>query len=115
MPKIRARSRPLVTCAFELCNMPFRKWRKRLYCSTRCRKQAWHFKHKPYYAQLRREQHAREKAARRRDLRYRWVVEGQEDEAPERLTLAEAVAQASPEVIKEMKELLPEYEEEKDD
>ena len=115
MPKIRARSRPLVPCAFELCNTSFRKWRKRLYCSDRCRKEAWRFAHKPYYAKVKREQRLRDQAARRKDLRYHWVVEGKENEAPERLTLVEAVAQASPEVIKDIKKLLPDYEEAQDD
>jgi hypothetical protein len=36
-------------------------------------------------------------------------MEGHEDQVPERLTLPEAIAQASPETIEEIKELLPEY------
>lgn len=111
MPKIRARSRPLTTCLREGCNMSFRQWRRRLYCSDRCRKEEWRARHSEYYAQIKREQRKQEKAKRRRDLKYRWVVEGEENKAPERLTLVEAVAQASPQALEEIRELLPDYKE----
>lgn len=109
MPKIRARSRPLVKCANELCTTSFRQWRRRRYCSGRCRKNDWRARHIPYYAKLQAEALVKKKRERRQSLRNRWVMEGHEDQVPERLTLPEAIAQASPETIEEIKELLPEY------
>ena len=91
--------------------MSFRQWRRRLYCSDRCRKEEWRARHSEYYAQMKREQRSREKAQHRRDFKYRWVVEGEENKTPEWLTLAEAVAQASPQVLEEIQELLPDYKE----
>jgi len=112
MPRLRSRSGPIVKCAFEYCNSHFRKWRRRMYCSDKCRKQAWKCAHRPYYRQLCREWWERKKQENRRALRYRWVEEGKEDEAPERLTLAEAIAQAPPGVIAQIKEIIgPDVEE----
>ena len=110
MPKLRSRSGPLIKCARELCNTQFRKWRKRLYCSDRCRKEEWRARHLPYYARLKAESLERRRKVRQQARRYQWVVEGHEDEVPERLTVAEALAQASPETIAEIRELLPELE-----
>lgn len=106
MPRLRSRSGPIVKCAYRFCDIQFRKWRKRLYCSDPCKKNEWKAAHKPYYAQLRKERWERIKAANRHSHRYRWVEEGKEEEAPERLTLAESIAQATPEAISQIKEIL---------
>lgn len=106
MPRLRSHAGPIVKCAFEYCAVSFRKWRRRIYCSDRCRKQAWKVDHRPYYARLRREHWERQKRENAHTRRYRWVEEGKEDQVPERLTLSEAIAQASPGAIEQIKEIL---------
>lgn len=106
MPKIRARSRPLIPCAYELCTISFRQWRKRRFCSDPCRKNDWRARHLPYYAQKMREKRAQQKKERRQTRRYRWVQEGHEAEVPEHITVAEAIAQASPDTVAQIKELM---------
>ena len=106
MPRLRSHAGPIVKCAFEFCDVHFRKWRKRIYCSDRCRKEAWRAAHRPYYKKLRKEWWERKKLEDRWARRYRWVEEGKEDKAPERLTLAEAIAQAPPGVLAQIKEII---------
>ncbi len=106
MPALRSRSRPFIQCAFEPCPRSFRKWRKRRFCSDRCRKEEWRSRHRPYYARLMEEWRARQKQARRQARRYEWVEEGKEQEAPEWISLAESLAQASPDTIDEIKKLI---------
>jgi hypothetical protein len=77
-----------------------------LYCSDKCRKQAWRVANRPYYARVRKEAWEKQKAANRRDRKYKWVEEGKEDVVPEFISLAEAMAQATPEQIAQVKELL---------
>ena len=106
MPRLRNQYGPIVQCAFVYCENNFRKWRRRLYCSDRCRKQAWKVDHRPYYAELRKEAWEKQKKANARNRPYRWVVKGREDEAPERLSISEAIAQASPGAIEQIKDIL---------
>ena len=107
MPRLRSRMRPLAKCAHEPCEVTFRPWAGRIYCSDRCKKNAWRATHREYYIQLRLAWRARKKQERRQSRKFAWVEEGKEDLTPDRLTIAEALAQASPEVIKEIKALLP--------
>ena len=104
MPKIKANSRPLIKCAFTLCDINFPKWRKRLYHSDACRKNAWRYNNKEYYRAYVDALLARKKKERQQTLRYQWGVEG---EVPERLELVEAIAQASPATLEQIRELLP--------
>jgi hypothetical protein len=111
MPRLRSQSGPIVKCAYQVCDVHFRKWRKRLYCSDRCKKEAWRAAHKPYYARLHKERLERIKLQNRHKHRYRWVEEGKEHKVPEHLTMAEAIAQATPSVIAQIKEIIgPEVE-----
>ena len=106
MPKLRAHSRPLVKCSFEPCTVSFRKWRKRRFCSDHCRKEDWRSRHLPYYARLKQGWLNRQKQARRQARRYEWVEEGKEDQAPEWISMAETLAQASPKTLGEVQKLL---------
>jgi len=106
MPKLRSRQGPIIKCARPLCDVTFRKWRKRLFCCDDCKKKAWREAHRPYYNQQRTEQVAREKKARRQRRIFQWVEEGKENKTPERISLAEVLAQASPQAIAEIQELL---------
>jgi len=106
MPKLRSHSRPLVYCAYPPCEVVFRKWRKRLYCSDPCRKNNWRASHKPYYKDLQRKHLDKKKAERRQARRFVWVQDGAETEIPVRLSIEEALAQASPETVKEIQELI---------
>ncbi len=106
MPDLKRLRGPLIPCAYIYCTNNFHQWRRRKFCSTPCRKRAWRVEHQPYYAEQQRLKREREKAEHRDSLRWRWSVDGEEDSAPERLTLAEAIANASPSVIEQVKELL---------
>jgi len=106
MPRLRVDSRPLIKCAFVLCNINFRKWNHRRFCSPAHRKDDWKYNHKPYYAQLVLEENERRKKIRRQAHNYRWAVEGQEEEVPEHLTVSEALAGASPDTLEKIKEFL---------
>lgn len=110
MPRLRSRRGPIVECGFINCQVTFRKWRRREYCSDNCRKKSWKAAHRPYYAQLQAELREAQKAERRRTRRYEWVQEGHEDEVPEQITITEALAQVSPEVLAQVKELLVDVE-----
>lgn len=106
MPRLRSRSGPLIKCAYEPCQQSFRKWRRRLYCSDACKKNAWRARHLPYYAQLTRERAERIKRENRITRKWKWVEEGKPEDVPEWITLTEALAQARPETIAMVKELI---------
>ncbi len=105
MPRIKANSRPLIKCAFQLCDINFPRWRKRLYHSDACRKNAWRYNNKAYYRNYVDTMLARKKRERQQARAYVWGVDGKDD-VPERIELAEAIAQASPGTVEQIKELL---------
>ncbi len=106
MPRLRARSRPLVKCAYAPCPLSFRQWQGRRFCSDRCRKNEWRSRHRPYYAKLKQEWLERQKQVRRQARRFAWVQEGAEEQIPERLAIEEALAQASAGTVVEIHKLL---------
>lgn len=104
MPR-RISLRPLMKCARDGCDIHFRKFRRRLFCTDYCRKEQWRVDHSDYYARLATEAAERKRKERQTQRRFEWVQEG--TTGPEFVTLAEAIAQASPGTVKEIKELLP--------
>lgn len=109
MPKLRINSRPLLKCPYYSCDNYFRKFYRRKFCSDACRRNSWASTHEDYARAKRKRWEANLKLERRARRKYVWVVEG-ESTAPVRLQIEEALAQASPETIAEIKELLPRLE-----
>ena len=107
MPKLRILSRPLLKCPYYSCPNYFRKFYRRRFCSAACRRNDWAANHQDYARAKRKRWEAKAKIERRARRKYVWVVEG-DDLTPVRLTIEEALAQASPEVIKEIMEKLKE-------
>lgn len=105
MPWLKITARPLLKCPYYSCQNYFRKFYRRKFCSTNCRWNDWASKHKDYARAKRKRWEARAKLERRAARKFVWVVEG-EDTKPVRLTIEEALAQASPDQIKEIREQL---------
>lgn len=105
MPRLRINQRPLLKCPYYSCQNYFRKWRRRRFCSDACRRNDWASKHEDY-ARLKKERwQAKARIERRARRKFVWVVEG-ENEYPVRLQIEEALAQASPDQVAEIKEQL---------
>ena len=106
MPDLKSRRGPIIPCGYYACAITFRRWRRRRYCSDRCRKADWQAHHKPYYEAKAREYREEAKRQRRITRRWIWVQEGHEDDVPVRLSIEEALAQASPDLVKEIQEMI---------
>ena len=62
--------------------------------------------HKPYYEEKKRQYREEAKKLRRIARRWIWVQKGHEDEVPVRISIEEALAQASPDTIREIQEMI---------
>ena len=108
MPRLRWADCPILKCPYYACPNYFRKFQRRKFCGDNCRKNHWRSNNLEYYKLLRQEWLARKKLERRAARKYIWVVAGEDHTLGERLSIEEALAQASPDTIKEIIEKLKE-------